>query len=119
MEAGKRAEALRAKLNEKRVLLVTLPAEHAALLAVTVVELRAPSMRVSGEAFRANGFDTLAIAMSDMVWLPAGEAWPAEQLWPTPSDVGACSADMAKALNWLYEQALAFLQAGKEASPKG
>ena len=117
--AGKRAAEARAKMNRARVELVELPEEHAQALGVKALELRAPSMRVSSDAFNAEGFDTLGTVMSAMVWLPAEGDQPAEQLWPTPADVGAVATDASKAVGYVYTRALALLQAGREASPKG
>ena len=127
--AGKRAAEARAKMNRARVELVELPEAFQPVGSVAVVnvraafglkhvELRAPTMRASHDAAAADGFGTLSIAMSAMVWLPAEGDQPAEQLWPTPQDVGAAASDNGHALNWLYDRALTFLAAGKEAAPK-
>lgn len=118
MEAGKRAAEARGRMNKARARLLSLSPEHATMLGVTDLELRAPSMRVSSLAYNAVGWDTLAITMSAMVWIPAASEIPAEQLWPTPDDVGAVAADNHPAVNWLYTQALEFLRAGREAAPK-
>ena len=119
MEPGKRAAEARAKMNRQRTELVELSPGHAKMLGVPQLELHAPTMAVSNAAFRAEGWDTLAIALSAMVWMPAEGEQPAEPLWPNPSDVGAVDAGNAPAVNWLYEKALAFIVAGRGAAPKG
>jgi hypothetical protein len=120
MSEGKRSEEIRARMVKSRVLLLEVPQEHrAGLGGVEKLELRAPTMRESADAFERTGFATLAITLSAMVWLPAVSGAAAERLWPSPADLGEACHDNFTAINWLYSQALAFLQEGKAASPKG
>lgn len=121
MEAGKRAAEARARLAKARVQVLDVPVEHQEVLgSIQKLELRTPTRRQAQDAFEASSSgDTLAIALSAMVWLPAEANQPAEQLWPTPADVDAVNEEAAKGMTWLYVQALDFLKRAKADSPKG